>query len=378
MKCPSAVRLEEAYWNDEITVLEHAASCDVCGSELAEIASLDALVDTLLPPPASANRVVEIRAALVTPPTTSPRKTDRRPYAAIAIAAAVAGLALSMWPRTPEVQHRGRVDAHEGARFWTSSTQPDEIVRLADGTITVTVDHLRAGERFRVVTADAEVEVRGTAFDVVARDDRLLSVRVASGRVEVRRAGRTVVLSAGDRFEAPKPPPVSRPKPALEPAPEPPPPQPPQPPKRRAARRTPTKPTPAPAPPVATDRVVYESAWTALRAQDFSGASKAFERCLVETDDDALREDASYWLGVALARAGRLSDAREVMARFIDQYPDSTHAPDAAAALGWLYYDVGEPDRARPYFRRAANGTGRAKRSGQRGLDTLQHEAGEP
>ncbi len=72
-----------------------------------------------------------------------------------------------------------------------------------DGTVTVEVDRLQPGERFRIVTGDAEVEVRGTAFDVTAAGDRLRSVRVMHGSVEVRPAGGSVrILSPGQAWEA--------------------------------------------------------------------------------------------------------------------------------------------------------------------------------
>jgi ferric-dicitrate binding protein FerR (iron transport regulator) len=69
------------------------------------------------------------------------------------------------------------------------SCQPDEIVRLFGGTLTVRVDPLRSNERFRIVTGDALVEVKGAVFDVTATEDRLTSVRVISGIVEVRPSG---------------------------------------------------------------------------------------------------------------------------------------------------------------------------------------------
>jgi TolA-binding protein len=77
-------------------------------------------------------------------------------------------------------------------------------VRIRQGSIQVAVQQLRAGERFLVVTADAEVEVRGTHFDVEVVDDRLLQVRVSEGLVEVRREGaRSVFLGANEVWSAP-------------------------------------------------------------------------------------------------------------------------------------------------------------------------------
>jgi TolA-binding protein len=116
-------------------------------------------------------------------------------------------------------------------------------------------------------------------------------------------------------------------------------------------------------------------AWAALRAQEFSTAADAFARALEHAEDDGLVEDASYWHGVALARAGRGADARVALAAFLDAHPRSVHAGNAAAALGWLLYDLGESSAARPYFERAANSdSAAAKESGRRGLRTLEVE----
>ena len=78
---------------------------------------------------------------------------------------------------------------HDGARFLRAGARPDEIVRLADGTLSIQLDALAPGERFRVITGDAEVELTGGALDVTAEHDRLVAVRVMTGRVEIRAAG---------------------------------------------------------------------------------------------------------------------------------------------------------------------------------------------
>jgi hypothetical protein len=72
------------------------------------------------------------------------------------------------------------------ARYDWVSRPPDEVVRLVDGRIHVEVAHLGPAERFRIVTGDAVVEVRGTAFDVQASGARLQAVAVERGRVEVK------------------------------------------------------------------------------------------------------------------------------------------------------------------------------------------------
>jgi len=75
------------------------------------------------------------------------------------------------------------------------------------------VAKLRANERFLVDTPEAEVEVRGTVFDVKLEPatsdcaERSL-VAVHEGRVEVRSAGKSVMLVGGEQWTSPCTPPA--------------------------------------------------------------------------------------------------------------------------------------------------------------------------
>jgi len=123
----------------------------------------------------------------------------------LAAAAVLLVIILRPSPRSGDETHatyHATVLPHEGATLLRTSTAPDETVRLINGTATFTVAHLGTGERFRVLTSDAEVEVRGTAFDVTVQDDRLQGVRVVQGQVEVRASGMAPRrLVAGERWE---------------------------------------------------------------------------------------------------------------------------------------------------------------------------------
>jgi DNA mismatch repair protein MutS2 len=58
----------------------------------------------------------------------------------------------------------------------------DTRVLLDDGVVTLRVQKRRAGERFRVVLRDAEVEVRGTRFeDAMGELERYLDLAFRSG-----------------------------------------------------------------------------------------------------------------------------------------------------------------------------------------------------
>lgn len=381
MKCPTPTGLERAFFDDEAVTMAHARQCERCSAELAEIERFRALGPDLPYDALDADRLEEIRTALVSGP--APQRAVRRSrwYAVAVGVAAAAIVGFLALPSTPT--RRGHVRGHDGALFTADRAQPDEIIRLSSGTITVDVDPLEGGERFRVVTGDAEIEVRGTTFDVIARDDRLESVVVTSGRVVVRTAGREVVLAAGDRYDAtpirtaevvePTPPVEVEVAPPVEP--------PAPPPKKQRVRVRRPKPAPTPArtdPPPAAPRpgaAEYEAAWAALRNGDFSSAADGFMRVRKTADAGGLVEDATYWHAIALARAGRGSDARDALASFLESHPSSIHADEAAAVLGWMLYDIGESEAARPYFERAANGAAaRPKASGRRGLRALEAE----
>ncbi len=106
----------------------------------------------------------------------------------------------------PPPSYRARVLAHDGARYRVESPQPDEIVRLLDGSLSVAVNPLRRGQRFRIVTGEVELEVNaeGAALDVTAKADHLESARVMRGTVEVRAAGGAGrAITAGQAWQAP-------------------------------------------------------------------------------------------------------------------------------------------------------------------------------
>ena len=154
------------------------------------------------------------------------RARRRRRILAVVVAAAASLAAVMLAARGPlpppsvvaTHPRRGVVHPHEGAQFTLAAQPPDEIVRLRDGVIDIDVDPLMLGERFRVVVGADEVEVHGTSFQVVAAADRLVSVRVVHGRVEVRRIGAPPAFVIGGGawhsttvtgLESPAPPPTA-------------------------------------------------------------------------------------------------------------------------------------------------------------------------
>ena len=92
------------------------------------------------------------------------------------------------------------VHGGSGARFAWGKLGGVERIDLEEGEIDLQVRHLGPDERVLVSTGDAEVEVRGTVFQVTAHARHIARVAVAEGRVEVRYAGEQVLLDAGQAW----------------------------------------------------------------------------------------------------------------------------------------------------------------------------------
>ena len=380
MTCPSALALIEASVDGSSDALRaHLDGCASCRSSFDDSARLRGLMRELPASAAaepSAADLAVLRATLLARARAASASTHKpRPLlvaAAASVTALAAAAALFVLLRgndVPAFATRGTVHAHGAVDMVKLAAAPNEIVRLVSGLITVEVAPLRAGERFRVVTADAEVEVRGTAFDVEADGDRLQLVRVLHGVVEVRpRGAPVVVLRAGERWTRPEAlprddvPPVVPPTSTSETKAEVQRTQPPP----RAPRDHEPAPTIAPAadetplPHMSDDEVAYAEGWAALRGEDPRAAAAAFAR--VSASDRAdLHEDAAFWRAVCLER---IKDERAAAAftAFLSQFPTSTRAGQASVALGFILLGRGERDAAKARFAAARDDAAAAVR----------------
>jgi hypothetical protein len=211
--CPAPEELSRALAQGAAAgLVEHLASCSRCSDEWDGALRLRALVRALPASTPTRSRAAEVRNRLVAEGVAVRGRAHAASVgvAALAALAAAAAVALAFGlrrpapaPDGPGARRHGVVTATPGARYALSSAAPDEVVLLEAGTIHVEVSPLGAGERFRVRTADGEVEVRGTAFDVAVADGHLDAVTVEHGRVEVRGAGITVAtLAAGEGWHS--------------------------------------------------------------------------------------------------------------------------------------------------------------------------------
>jgi TolA-binding protein len=387
--CPSDDELSRALADGaDARITAHVAGCARCrGVQEALRAAIAHARDLPVRLPEREQRD-EVRAGLI---AKAARETvgaagPLRWMASAVVASAAAVLALWLGhPRHAPEAPRSHVVVvgGEGARYEVASPPPSEIIRLWDGRIDLDVQPLGPRDRVRVQVGDGEVEVRGTRFQVTARDDRLAGVEVTHGRVEVRRAGAlAAVLGAGEAWRAPAPaaaPTLGPPSNAaeasvheLEPsraerAHEP-----------RSRRRAidagveralrPTR-----------QEVLYDDAWDALRARRFDAAAKGFARVLAESRSGPLADEAAFWGATAYARGGETEKARDAFEALLLAYPRSARRGEASAILGWLLVDAHHPEEAEPLFRAAAaDPHANVRASAREGLDACAREGLRP
>ncbi len=368
--CPTSHELSCAFPEGASAALRkhmtECASCTLAWQDWTTLRELGQSLPTAIPNEERMARIqAQMRASLGSAPTTPTSRVAKRARAfkGEALFAAMLACAVLVYtsqhnngrstterkaargttPLASPVQ-RGVVFPHGGAHFVRLGSQPDEIIRLIDGKVSVQVSPLLKGERFRVVTADGEVEVKGTAFDVSSAADRMLEVYVLHGLVEVRlRHGGSHWLRAGQRWEVPAPAAAAAP------------------PSRRDEKKEPRSSADKRVEPakVASDVAASEAERTfsegfaALREGKPMEAAVAFERSLRADSQASIAEDAAFWHAVALMRAGRTSGAAQAFAMFLNQHRASPRNGQASALLGSLLLEDGDLEGARLHFRAA-------------------------
>jgi ferric-dicitrate binding protein FerR (iron transport regulator) len=321
-------RLSDAAARDAFA---HAARCPDCDALRRERPRVRELLNALpdgAPDELSARR---LRARLVSSALrrgAPPR--SRWALAAVAVAAALAlvvGLRAARAPANVPLEPgewrlgvAGALRPSPGAVWSLRDERGDTRVLLDDGAVTLRVRKRRAGERFRVVLRDAEVEVRGTRFEVTAQGGRLRAVRVEEGLVAVRRRGDAeLLLAAGSRFVAPEE--VAPPEPRRDPPTAPP---------TVVADVAPRRPaSPAPDP----GREFRAGALAHVRG-DHATAAAALGRFLTSSmPGDSRREDARYVRVLALRGAGREEEAAAEAWRYLREFPTGLRCAETAS---WL------------------------------------------
>jgi TolA-binding protein len=127
--------------------------------------------------------------------------------------------------------------------------------------------------------------------------------------------------------------------------------------------------------------VAFARGWSSLRTGDFNTAAEWFARA-TSGQNNTLAEDALFWQGVALDRAGRFAIAHQVLADFLARYPASDRSGEASVILGWLLVRSGNFGAARLRFEQGLDDPAeRVRKSAHAGLlaaDEQSREAASP
>ncbi|MCC7381683.1 MAG: FecR domain-containing protein [Deltaproteobacteria bacterium] len=408
--CLSDLELSLAYDAQREGVADtHLLTCTRCRERLAELEQLTTLgraVPHVEPRP-------DAGAALVAWAAQNPvRARSLFPWRAAALVAAAASVVMVVsllaleqeaadrgLERQAEV--RGSADAryeHQISRLSADGAR-DETLRVEHGRVQVELKPLAAGERFRVLVSDADIEVLGTRLEVEVREGRLYEVQVIAGRAMVRARERPPAsLDAGERWSpapsraeasaarapapvpaAPAVLPTSAPAaPAVLPTSVPAVPR--IPPSSVARSESPAEPrspraegaslprarsslldaaafgasaetAPIPPPPDAFE-AEFGQAWSHFRAGELPEAAEGFAQ--VERGGSlALAEDAAYWRVVALLKLGA-PDSEEMLARFLERHPASLRWGQLAITRAEQLLARGKKAEAWTLLRRAA------------------------
>ena len=408
--CPSEKRLFRRMENSpDATVLSHMQSCAACRKAWQDNERLSSLAKALPASSPEPHRMAEIRRNLLTEeredaPSLIEKRRHRR-YAAVAAAMLAIGVGAALIGHPPFSSDmesrdifRGRVHPHDNARFMIVQPQPDEIVRLTRGTITVRVSPLKTNEHFRVIVGDSQVIVKGTVFDVTAVDDRLERVRVISGTVIVRFGERgEEILTAGREWRRPRSPSATGTVSTSSLSP-------------KETTAQPPFPSPRPEHGAKTDRrakrhalllekrkrrglpgndkhrvskeetvpketaeAAFRRGWNQLRRDAFEAAATDFETALSLPGSAAVAEDAAYWLGVAYSRGNVHEKAVPALDRFVTQYPHSPRISEAVLIMGWSYVETGDVEKAKHCFEQARHASSpKIRKSAEQGLFAIR------
>lgn len=230
------------------------------------------------------------------------------------------------------------LDVDHGGDLTVVSRGSEQRFHLSSGEVHANVAKLGKGDRFIVETADAEVEVRGTQFDVGVIDASTCGagvqtrVTVREGVVVVRHAGAEDRVSAGQSWpanctasaEAAKGAPAeaanaAASKPAIAAS-------------QASLAKGSVAAQPAPASLLAQQNDLFQQGVAAKRRGDASEAVATFDRYLATYPSSQLAESAT----VERMRALRSVDAtrsRDAARKYLDAYPSGFARAEAEALL---------------------------------------------
>lgn len=326
--------VESTDMQDEASLARHLVTCAECRARSADLVRLRNLgreMPTVAPTPLAARRT---RTRILHLASTHRPASGRLRYVALAaalVALVVGGFIVGApWSRgrrtsvtTPDST---TIVAEQGTSFRRVREGSIERVYLDDGQLSLHVEHQSADAHFFVEMPDAEIEVRGTRFEVAVRNGKTARVHVTEGRVVLRRrATAETLLHANDTWQADEPAPI----PTVDVA------QLPSVPARSASPIASSSARPI--------RVLdgqesaqvraYADAMSHYVAGDWDVAAQAFHDFADTYPAAPEAEDAAFLEALALTRGGRMDAASQVAQRYLVAHPSSFHARDAAVIV---------------------------------------------
>lgn len=195
---------------DVLSFERHAATCEVCASEVRELTELSRLAEripVLTSSPIERRRLRNELLRHANDVVLAPRRTSaRRP---LIVAATAATIAAALWLLIPSARDTAReapdfrITTSEGSEWSMLENGATLHLSTRKGSFELWVSKLGAGQRFLLELPDGELEVQGTRFVVDVDGERTRSVRVLEGRVALRlREQDPLVLHAGDSWPA--------------------------------------------------------------------------------------------------------------------------------------------------------------------------------
>jgi hypothetical protein len=345
--CPRLFEVEAArdgrLAGDDLARFEsHLARCAACSAEHRTLDSLGASLRELpvvtgdeLHARRERTRLLAGFNARLVPPRTS----AKRWLVPLLGAASLTLLTLTLWysrapSSAPTLAVRDAIAVRPApSTEWSRQVESHrDTIKLAAGTLSVSIDHTLSPRRVRVLLPDGELEDLGTTFSVTVAAGATTHVSVQDGTVILRLRDRAPIVLGVNESWSPKAPTLRAPAPHAAP----PPPAPRAPANAGAPAR---EPSPAPSAPEATrdtsttDAAAsdFRAAFSALNGGDNLVAATLFATFLTRHPTDPRAEDAAYLRVIALQRTGSTPAMNAAALDYLRRYPQGFRRAEVEA-----------------------------------------------
>ena len=95
------------------------------------------------------------------------------------------------------------------------------------------------------------------------------------------------------------------------------------------------------------EQAAYDRAFRALREQRYADAAEGFNSFLQQYPDSSYAPNAQYWLGEAYYVTRDFATALDIFQELQEKYPDSSKSGDALLKIGYSHYELEQWSEAR-------------------------------